>query len=201
MRALTWFLVAVGILAVIGIAALIGNRDKTGETVSAGEWAQSVCGSVGVWRGQIEAIVDEVRNAPSRGSLGVEEPQSETDQGRRIFVRGGLELAVGATQTLVDTLDDAGIPDTPNGEEAVNQLTGWADSAHDELDEAEQSLEAEADTLEEAVTQLTTAVESLGSVLASGVLTLAEIARTDPELAVALRDASTCRHLRGEVQR
>jgi hypothetical protein len=155
---------------------------------------------VGVWRGQIEAIVEEVRNAPSRGSLGVEEPQSETDQGRRVFVRGGLELAVGATQTLVDTLDEAGIPDTPGGEEAVLQLTEWADSAREELDDAEESLEAEADTLEEAVRQITDAVEALGSVLESGVLTLAEIARTDPELAVALRDSSTCEELREETR-
>jgi hypothetical protein len=201
MRALTWFLVAVGVLAVIGVAALIGNRDKTDETVSAGEWAQTVCGGVAVWRGQLEAIVDDVRNAPSRGGLGVEEPQSETEQGRRVFVRGGLELAVVATEDLVDTLDDAGIPDTPGGEEAVLQLTGWADSAREDLEDAEESLEAEADTLEEAVSQLTGAVEALGSVVASGVLTLAEIARTDPQLAVALRDASTCEELREEDER
>jgi hypothetical protein len=200
MRALTWFLAVAGVLAVIGITALIGNRDKTDETVSAGEWAQSVCGSVAVWRGQLQAIVDDVRNSPSRGGLGVEEPQSETEQGRRVFVRGGLELAVGATEDLVDTLDEAGTPDTPEGEEAVRQLTAWADSAREELDEAEESLEAEADTLEDAVTQLTRAVESLGSVVASGALTLTEIARTDPELAVALRDASTCEELREETR-
>ena len=59
---LTWIVgVAVGVLLVLGVSALIGNRDGRGETVSAGEWAQNVCGSVGAWRGQVEAIVDDVR--------------------------------------------------------------------------------------------------------------------------------------------
>ena len=44
--------------------------------MTAGEWAQNVCGAVGVWRGQIEAIVEDIR----------------TPSGRR---RGGRGAAVG----------------------------------------------------------------------------------------------------------
>ena len=59
---LTWIVGAlVGVVLVLGVTALIGNRDESGEPVTAGEWAQNVCGSVGAWRGELEAIVDDIR--------------------------------------------------------------------------------------------------------------------------------------------
>ena len=198
MRGLIWLIVAAGVLVVLGIGALLGDRNE-GETVSAGEWAQSVCGSVGVWRGQMEDIVDDIRDPAAVGNLGVEEPQSETPQGRRVFIRGGLELAVQATDTLIEGLKDAGIPETPQGEDVADEVTGWADSAGDDLDDAQESLDEEADSLEEAVDQVTEAAGALTAVLTSGVQTLADVARTDPELAAALRDSSTCEELREET--
>ena len=97
------------------VAAAIGGRDESGETVPAGEWAQSVCGAVGVWRGELEAIVDDMRDPNAQTAAGSEEPQSETPQGRTGFIRKGLERAVEATETLVEGIDNAGIPDTPRG--------------------------------------------------------------------------------------
>ena len=39
---LTWIIgVAAGVVLVLGVTALIGNRDESGETVTAGKWAQS----------------------------------------------------------------------------------------------------------------------------------------------------------------
>ena len=62
-------------------------------------------------------------------------------------------------------------------------VSDWADSAQDELEEAQDSLDDEADTLEEAIEQLTDAARTIGAVLASGVQTIAEVTRLDPELA------------------
>ena len=88
--------IAAGLVLVLLVTALIGNRDWRGETVTAGEWAQNVCGSVAVWRGQLEAIIDEVQ-APSSANAAVgEEPQSETPQGRTAFIRKGLDRTVEA---------------------------------------------------------------------------------------------------------
>ena len=113
---LTWIIgVAAGVVLVLGVTAPIGNRDESGETVTAGEWAQSTCGTVGVWRGQMEAIVEDIRTPSGTSTAGGEEPQSETPQGRAGFVRKGLERAVQATETLVDGVDNAGIPDTAPG--------------------------------------------------------------------------------------
>ena len=196
---LGWILAIVGgIVVVLIVTAAIGNRDKSGDTVPAASYAQGVCSVVGTWRGEMEAILDEIRQAPSRGSLGVEEPQSQTPQGRRELVRTGLESSIRATKNLVEGIDNAGVPETAGGESAAKNVSDWADSAVDELEKAQDALHEEADTLEEAVSQFTQATTAIGSVLASGVKTLADAARDDPALAAAFRDSSTCQQLRRE---
>ncbi len=107
---LTWIVVvAVGVVLVLAVTGLIGNRDEEGEPVTAGEWAQNVCGAVGVWRGEVEAIVEDIRT-PNANTAGGEEPQSETPQGRTGFIRKGLERGVQAAETLVDGRRQRGHP-------------------------------------------------------------------------------------------
>ena len=195
---LPWILAAVGIILVLIVAAAIGGRDESGETVPAGDWTQSVCGAIGVWRGELEDIVDDVRNPNAQTAAGSEEPQSETPQGRTGFIRKGLERAVQAADTLVIGIDDAGIPDSPQGEEAAKTVSDWADSSQKELEDAQDSLDEEADSLEQSIEQLTSAARAIGTVLAGGVQTVAEITRTDPELARTALDTSTCQQLHAE---
>ena len=195
---LPWILAAVGVIVVIIVAAAIGGRDESGEVVPAGEWTQSVCGAVGVWRGELEDIVDDIRDPNAQTASGSEEPQSETPQGRTGFIRKGLERAVGAAETLVVGIDDAGIPDSPQGEEAAGTVSDWADSAQEELENAQDSLDEEADSLEESIQQLTDAARAIGTVLAGGVQTVAEVTRLDPELARTALDSSTCQQLHAE---
>jgi len=194
-----WLLAAGGVLLVIVVVALIGNRDKSGDTVSAGEWAQTVCGSVGVWRGDLEAIVEDIRTPPSLGATGSEEPQSETPQGRTGFIRSGVERAVQSADTMVEGIERAGTPDTSQGEQAQQQVADWADSAHEALENAQDSLDEEADTIGDSIAQLASAAGAIRVTIAEGVRTLADVARLDPELGQALRDASTCEQLREEV--
>ena len=199
-RPLLWVVgIVAGILVLIGVVALVGNRDNSGETVSAGAWADGVCGSVAVWRGEVESIVDEIRNPSATGSTGTVEPQSETPQSRTGFVRTGLERAVRATQTMVTGIDNAGVPDTPQGEQAANAISGWADATRNDLEDAQDSLDEEADTLADAIAQLTDAARAITGAVTGGVEAVADVARSDPELAAALRDSSTCRELREET--
>ena len=190
--------VAVGIVALIGIGAVLSD-DESGETVSAGEWAESVCGAVGVWRGELEATVEEIRTPPAAAGGDVE-PQSETPQERTGFIRTGLERAVQATETMVEGVENAGTPDTPDGEQAADVVSSWADDALDELEDAQDSLDEEADTLEASIQQLTGAARAIGSVLASGTRTVADVVQTDPELVSVIRDTSTCQELREEAE-
>ena len=104
-----WVVVIVaGVVAVLGVTAIVGRDDNKNQTVSAGEWADSVCGSVAAWRGEIESIVDEIRQPSATGSTGTTEPQSETPQSRTGFVRTGLERTVRATHTMITGVENAG---------------------------------------------------------------------------------------------
>ena len=194
---LLWIAVAVaGIVALIGIAALLTDDDSD-EVVSAGEWAESVCGAIGVWRGELEATVEDIRTP--NAAAGSEEPQSETPQGRTGFIRVGLERAVQATETMVEGIENAGTPEVSQGEEVAELVSSWADSARDDLEDAQDSLDEEADSLEDAIEQITEAVGAIGSVLASGTRTLADVARTEPALVAVFRDTSTCQELQEET--
>jgi hypothetical protein len=197
---LAWIVAVIaGVVVVIVVTALIGAREDRDETVSAGKWAQSVCGAVGVWRGEMEAIVEDIRTPGAAGATGTEEPQSETPQGRTGFVRSGLERGVEATKTMIEGIDNAGVPDTAQGDEAAKAVSDWADSTLDDLEEAQDSLEEEADSLEESIEQLAGAARAIGGALASGVQTVADVVRLDPELAAALQESSTCQQLREET--
>ena len=191
--------IAVGVVLLIGVVALVGRDDNEDETVPAGEWADTVCGAVAVYRGQIESIVDGIRDPSATGSLGTEEPQSETPQGRRTFVRDGLEQAIEATETVVTAIDTAGVPDTANGAQAANAISGWADATRNDLEDAQASLDDEADTIAEAITQLTGGAKAVAAAVTSGVKAVADVGRTEPELAAALRESSTCQQLREET--
>ena len=195
-----WVVVIVaGVVAVTGVVALVGRDDSEDQTVAAGEWADTVCGAVAVWRGQIESIVDGIRDPDASGSLGVEEPQSETPQGRTTFIRDGLEQTVEATETMITGIGNAGVPDTAQGAQSANAISGWADATLDDLEDAQDSLDNEADTLEEAIGQLTDAARAITGAVTSGVKAVADVGRTDPALAAALRDSSTCQQLREET--
>ena len=196
---LPWLLAAVGIVAVLVVAALIGDRDRSDETVPAGEWAQSVCGTIAVWRGELEAIVEDIRTPSSESTAG-EEPQSETPQGRTGFLRKGVERGVQAAETLVEGIDNAGIPDTEQGEEAAEIASNWADSALNGLEEADDALDDEADSLEESLEQFAEVTRALGTSLVGGVTALADLAQADPELARTVLDTSTCQQLRAETE-
>ena len=191
--------IAAGLVLVLLVTALIGNNDTRGETVTAGEWAQNVCGSVAVWRGQLEAIIDEVQTPSSANAAVGEEPQSETPQGRTAFIRKGLDRTVEAAQVLVDGVDNAGVPDTPEGEAAARQMSDWANESSDDLEQAQDSLDDEADTLEEGIEQLTGAARTIASVRVSGLETLNQVVSNDPELGAALQASSTCQQLREET--
>jgi hypothetical protein len=197
---LAWIVAIVaGVLVLTGVVALVGRDDSEDETVSAGQWADGVCGSVAVWRGQIQSIVDEIRQPSAVGTPRTEEPQSETPQGRTGFIRSGLERTVRATQTMITGVENAGVPDTPQGEQAANAISGWADATRNDLEDAQDSLDDEADTLAEAIAQLTDAARAITGAVTSGVKAVADVSRTDPELAAALRDSSTCQELREET--
>ena len=104
-----------------------------------------------------------------------------------------------ATDTMITGIDNAGVPDTPQGDEAANAISGWADATRNDLEDAQDSLDQEADTLEESIAQLTRRRAGDRVAVTSGVKAVADVGRIDPELAAAFRESSTCQQLREET--
>jgi hypothetical protein len=196
MRGLGWIVAAVGIVLVLVATGLIGDRDESGESVPAGEWAQDVCAAVGVWRGEEEAITESFRLSSESDEQTENAP---TPEGRLGNAQVALERSIAAADTLVEAIDRAGIPDTPGGAEAAEQVSSWAIGARDDLEEAEDLLDDEPDSLEEDVERVTEIARLIAGVLESGRQTLATVATSDPELEAAFRDSSTCQQLREET--
>ena len=190
--------IVAGLIVLIVAGALIGGDDDSDETVSALEWADNVCGTVAVWRGEMESIVDGVRSAGESGTSG-SESGAESPQGESGSVRTGLEQALLATETMVEGISRAGIPDTPNGQEAADGLSGWADGAVDDIEEAQDDLGEETDSTGDELEQLAAGVGTIVEVYASGGQAVADAAVDDPELLAALAESETCERLRDEV--
>ena len=190
--------IAAGLVVLLGVVALIGGDDDSGETVSAQEWADNVCGTVLVWRGEMESIVDGVRSAGGSGTAG-SESGAESPQGESGSVRTGLEQALLATETMVEGVSRAGIPDTPNGQDAADGLSGWADGAVDEIERAQDALGEETDSTSDELEQLAAAVGTIVEVYASGGQAVADASVEDPELLTALAQSATCENLKEEA--
>ena len=197
MRGLGWILAAAGIVLLLIATALIGDRDRGGETVPAGEWAQDVCAAVGVWRGEVEAISESIRL--SSESNDQTETAAPTPEGRLGGAQLALERALVAADTLVEGIERAGVPETPGGEEAAEQVSNWANGARSDLEQAEDLLDDEPDTLEDDIGRVTEVARLIGGVLDSGRRVLATAATSEAELAAAFRDSSTCQQLREET--
>jgi hypothetical protein len=195
---LAWIVaITAGVLLVIVVTAVIGSSDRSGETVPAGDWAQDVCGAVGVWRGEKEAIAESIRT--SQGSSTGTESGAATPEGRVGAARIALERGILATETLVEAIERAGTPDTAGGVEAAETIEAWAGESLDELEQAEEALDEEPETLEEALERVSATSGTIASVVAGGILALGEVANADPELASALQESSTCQQLTEET--
>jgi hypothetical protein len=193
---LGWAIAGVGLVLVLVAAGLIGDRDDSGETVPAGEWAQNVCGVIGVWRGEAEAITESFRLATDGSDA--TESGAPTPEGKVDAAQLALERAIEAADTLVEGIERAGVPDTAGGEEGAELISNWANGAKNDLEQAEDLLDEEGGSLEEDIERVVQAGQAIARVLESGRQVLATVGTTDPELEAAIRDASTCQELRAE---
>ena len=91
--------------------AAVAGGDHSGESVRASSWADDVCGTVGAWEGQLEAIGDDVE----LNNIGAR--QNDGGSGDHVegvpYVRSAIDRVIDATdQTLQEGLTRAGMPDT-----------------------------------------------------------------------------------------
>ena len=116
--------------AALFVTACGGDDDEGGggEQVAAGEYAADICGAFLGWRDSIQERQQDLQQGLSPGIS----PQEGKDA-----LGGFLGDAVEASDELVTQVEDAGVPDAENGEEAAQALQDAAQSARDELAKAE----------------------------------------------------------------
>ena len=98
------------------------------------------------WCGVARWSRSSTASAPPAERASGSESGAESPQGESGSVRTGLEQALLATETMVEGVSRAGIPDTPNGQGAADGLSGWADGAVDEIERAQDALGEETDS-------------------------------------------------------
>jgi hypothetical protein len=98
-----------------------------GDSVSADDYATDICTAFLGWRDAIQKHQEELQKGLSPGIS----PQQGKDA-----LEGFLGDAVTASDDLVQQVDDAGVPDAENGDQAATALQDAAQQARDELDKA-----------------------------------------------------------------
>jgi hypothetical protein len=184
-----------GIVVISALTAAASNgRDNSGETVRASNWADDVCGTVGAWEGQLEAIGDDLQdsNFAARDNDGGSGDAVE----QTIFVRDAVNRAIRATNdTLQEGLKRAGLPDVDQGQQASAILRNWARQTEQRLRAAKQTLKQDADTTSGAYASLGPAVGALSQSALEGRAAFQQVAALDPDLSSAFDDSRNCRDL------
>lgn len=187
-----------GIIVVSALAAAASNgRDNAGETVRASEWTDDVCGTVGAWEGQLEAIGDDLResNFAARDNDGGSGDHVE----QTIYARDAVNRAIAATNdTLEEGLRRAGLPDVDQGQQASAILRNWARQTEQRLRAAKQTLKQDADTTSAAYASLGPAIGALAQSALEGRQAFQQVAALDSELSSGFDDSRTCRDLAKE---
>ena len=194
----SWVLAAIiivgGLGVIIGVSAALANADHTGETVSADQWADDVCGSIGAWQGQLEAIRDEVdqSNYAARRNDGGSGDSVE----RTIIVRVAIDRAIQATNdTLREGLERAGIPEGTGGQAAALALRTWALKTERDLRVAKAILKENPGSTTAAFAALVAASRSLQQSLVAGRAVFLQSAGAEG-LGEAFSGSDNCQSLR-----
>jgi len=198
MKGWVWVLVILGgVVLLCGVvAAATGNgRDHTGDTVRASRWADSVCGTVGAWEGDLHAIRDEYQ----RNSFAAQMSDGGTGDNfeGRVTLRESIDRAIRVTEdTLQEGLKRAGNPDVPNGEQASATLRAWANRTEHNLRVAKQELKHKPHSTSDAYELVVTQASALVRSILDGRAAFNQVTQLDPALASAFSSSKRCQELK-----
>jgi len=182
------------VLALTG--AVAGCGDDGAERVSPDEWASAVCGSFGDFltgvNGPVEDLVGLIQNP------GTDEAQlaAQAALAADAFARFGEEL-----DTIVQAIEDAGIPDVEGGEEFRDRLVGVLSSTRPVVEDARQALEE----VEGGSTSVEEVTEVVNAQFAEFNAALDEVdfdfsEDAPPEVLSAYEDSPTCAGVRSRFE-
>jgi hypothetical protein len=191
------FIAVVGIVALFGITAAIGSSDNTGEAVQASSWADDVCGVVGTWEGQFQAVRDELdqNNYAARRSDGYTGDFVERSPGVRVVVNRAIRAT---DDVLREGLKRAGYPDAQGGQAASLVLRAWALQTELRLVASKRALRNDTDSTSRGFQALAAAAAALEQATINGRAAFQKAAAVDPAIADALKGSDNCQQLQDE---
>ena len=134
-----------------------GGDDGGGNTVSAGEYAASICGEVGEWFGTIQAQTQDLQDA-------TDNLEGDLD-GAKEQIQRYLDEVIEATDELLNGVGAAGEPDVDEGDEVAAELQAGFERVRAEFEKASGEIDAvSTDDAEEFVAEF----ERIGGRLQDG---------------------------------
>lgn len=165
-------------------AVLLFTACGGGDKVSPEAFAKDVCSAVGKWVGSIQD------KASSLGSALTGEPAQAKEK-----LDEFLGQAVDATDELIASVDDAGVPDVDGGEDLANDLSDTFEKAKEALEETRGKV---ADLPEDDPQAFSQQASELGNEIQTTMGNLGDSLGDAPdELTQAFQDEEGCQQIAG----
>jgi hypothetical protein len=165
------------VLSLLAAALLAGCGGDDGPP-SATDWADDLCSALGDWTDSVTSAAQSVTEEPSRES-----------------VESAVDDVEGATQTLVDDVDDLETPDLESGQQAEQSVDELSDSLSAEVEKVKETAEnATLGNISESVTAISQSFTAMRQQISAA---FTELEGLDPggELRTAFEEADSCSEL------
>jgi hypothetical protein len=178
----------VALLCAASTAVLVLAGCGGGEPSAEERWAGDVCSAVATWKTEMGTIVSETADAITRPAQARLALESAFDDGKQ------------ATEDLVSDLESLTPPDTPEGQQAKQELDAFATSLQSTLDEAQEALSglSEASSLADVTSSLSGLGADFQATLDSGRKLVTSLESVGGAIKDGFEDAESCDELRGE---
>jgi hypothetical protein len=164
-------------LSLLAAALLAGCGGDDGPP-SATEWADDLCSALGDWTSSLTSAAESVTSEPSRES-----------------VESAVDDVEGATQQLVDDVEDLETPDLESGQEAEQSVDELSDSLSAEVEKVKETAEnATLGNISQAVSAISASFSAMREQISTA---FTELEGLDPggELRTAFEEADSCSEL------
>jgi hypothetical protein len=165
------------VLSLLAAALLAGCGGDDGPP-SATDWADDLCSALGDWTDSLTSAAQSVTEEPSRES-----------------VESAVDDVEGATQKLVDDVDDLETPDLESGQQAEQSVDELSDSLSAEVEKVKETAEnATLGNISESVTAISQSFTAMRQQISAA---FTELEGLDPggELRTAFEEADSCSEL------
>ena len=165
------------VLSLLAAALLAGCGGDDGPP-SATDWADDLCSALGDWTDSLTSAAQSVTEEPSRES-----------------VESAVDDVEGATQKLVEDVDDLETPDLESGQQAEQSVDELSDSLSAEVEKVKETAEnATLGNISESVTAISQSFTAMRQQISAA---FTELEGLDPggELRTAFEEADSCSEL------